>query len=65
MARRREFFEKPTAAIAVLWWIPAGHVPTVEEANERLEHLRANGPTPYGFTFAKLFAPTELAATRD
>ena len=24
----------------VMWWVPAGHRPTVQEAIERLEHLK-------------------------
>lgn len=61
LARRREFFEKPAAAIAVLWWIPAGTVPTVQDAHERLEHFREHGATARGFSFARLFAPAESA----
>lgn len=54
---RRLWFEPPTEAILVLWWIPKGHIPTVEEAKERLEELRANGPSPRGFTFREPFPP--------
>ena len=43
-----------------LWWIPAGHIPTVEEAKAKLEELGRNGPTTSAFTFKKLFdAPAE------
>lgn len=59
--RRREFFEHMDAPYLALWWIPAGHTPTVEEAEERLDHLRARGPTPYAFTFKKRF-PVPSAA---
>ena len=51
MVRRREWFDPPAEAHMVLWWIPAGHVPTVEEALERLAHLRTQGPSPHAFTF--------------
>jgi hypothetical protein len=54
MRRRREWFEK-LDVILVLWWVPAGHVPSVDEALERLEHLREHGPTPYAFTFRTAF----------
>ncbi len=47
--RRREFFERLTDAFTVLWWIPAGHVPSVNEARARLEHLREHGPTEHAF----------------
>ena len=62
MVRRREWFERPTEAMAVLWWIPAGALPTVDEAMSRLEHLRAHGPTPHAFTFSKDFAAPEVSA---
>ena len=40
-----------------LWWVPAGHRPTIDEAIARLEHLRRHGPTPEAFTFRTRFAP--------
>src|SRR4029079_19561698 len=54
MARRREFFHK-LEVFQVLYWIPAGHIPTVNEAIARLDHLRAHGPTPEAFTFKQRF----------
>ena len=57
LRRRREFFETPTEPILCLWWIPEGTIPTVEEALERLAHLRAHGPTPTAFTFRHRFEP--------
>lgn len=60
MRRRREWFERIRAHVA-LWWIPVGHVPTVTEAEQRLEHLREHGPTPYAFTFkARFLADAEI-----
>jgi hypothetical protein len=55
MARRREWFEKPSQAFLVLWWIPAGHVPSIEEALARLEHLRREGPSAHAFTFKQRY----------
>lgn len=57
LARRREWFERMAEAMAVLWWVPAGHRPTVAEAEERLLHLRAHGATPYAFTLRTSFPP--------
>jgi hypothetical protein len=37
--------------------VPEGTVPTVDEAIERLEHLRAHGPTATAFTFRARFEP--------
>jgi hypothetical protein len=57
--RRREWFEAPSEAHLVLWWIPAGHIPSVDEGEERLNHLRANGPTQEAFTFKQRFPRPE------
>ncbi|OIK27684.1 DUF3291 domain-containing protein [Streptomyces malaysiense] len=62
LARRREFFERLQEAVTALWWVPAGHRPAVAEAEDRLLHLRAHGPTPYAFTLRAPFAPGEAAA---
>ncbi|MGW5355243.1 DUF3291 domain-containing protein [Streptomyces sp. NPDC004031] len=59
MRRRREWFERHVEAHQVMWWIPAGHLPTVEEALERLADLRDNGPSPRAFTFAVPYSPAE------
>jgi len=62
MARRREWFEK-LEVLQVLFWIPAGHVPSVAEAMDRLRLLRDNGPSPDAFTFKERYpAPGELGA---
>ena len=51
LRRRREWFEKPSEPIHCLWWVADGAWPTVAEAVERLDHLRAHGPTDRAFTF--------------
>jgi hypothetical protein len=55
MRRRREWFERMTEAYAVLWWVPKNHLPSIEEAKERLYHLQKFGSTPYAFTFKEAF----------
>jgi hypothetical protein len=55
LRRRREWFERMTETITALWWVPAGHLPTVEEGIDRLDHLRAQGPSPEAFTFREGF----------
>lgn len=57
LRRRREWFEVPTEPTTVLWWVPSGHQPSLDEAAERLWHLRANGATPYAFTLRDQFPP--------
>ena len=60
MRERKRWFEKLETYL-VLWWVPAGHQPTVDEAKERLEHLTRHGPTPYAFTFRASFAAADAA----
>jgi hypothetical protein len=62
MKKRREWFERMDQAFLVLWWVPAGHIPSVAEAIERLERLRAQGPTCEAFTFRHAFPPPDAAA---
>jgi hypothetical protein len=62
MKKRREWFERMDQAFLVLWWVPAGHIPSVAEAIERLERLRAHGPTHEAFTFRHAFPPPDAAA---
>jgi hypothetical protein len=57
MRRRREWFERFDGFYLALWWVPAGHRPTVEEAVDRLARLERDGPGPAAFGFAQLFPP--------
>ena len=52
---RRQWFEPIEGPILVLWWVPAGHIPTVSEAQERLQLLKERGPSPDAFTFRAPF----------
>jgi hypothetical protein len=54
---RHLWFEKFEGAYLALWWVPAGHRPSVDEAKQRLAHLEARGPSPFAFTFRELFPP--------
>lgn len=48
---RRSWFDKFDGAMLALWWVEAGHIPTIDEAKERLARLETHGPTPFAFTF--------------
>ena len=57
---RAKWFEKATEPNYCLWWVPAGHVPTVAEGRERLERYQEHGATPYAFWFSQPFPqPTD------
>ncbi|MBL6852860.1 MAG: DUF3291 domain-containing protein [Alphaproteobacteria bacterium] len=53
-ARKHEFFETPKVNTVAMWWVEPGHVPTVAEAKERLDHLNAHGPSDFAFGWADL-----------
>ena len=57
MRMRKEWFHLMKEAYYVLWWIPAGHEPTVEEAKEKLELLQSRGPSSEAFDFKHVFEP--------
>lgn len=57
--KRNEWFEHKEEPWAVLWWVPAGHEPTVEEGEERLRYLAEHGPTQHAFTFKQRFPPPD------
>ncbi len=61
LQRRRQWFQRFDGPYTTLWWVPSGHIPTVEEAKERLEFLRAHGETPYAFSLKKSFPAPEGA----
>jgi hypothetical protein len=61
MKRRREWFSRMADAYLALWWVPAGHVPTVAEAVARLLHLRKYGPSAEVFTFGEAYSAPDAA----
>jgi len=59
---RKQWFEPMEGPILALWWIPAGHIPTVAEAMDRLQHLKEHGPTVHAFTFRSPFAAPDATS---
>jgi len=47
--KKGNWFEAKAAPHFVMWWVPAGYVPTPEEALARLDHLTKNGPSDRAF----------------
>ena len=52
---RGDWFEPMSKPNFVLWWVPVGHIPSVEEARERFTMLWEHGPTAAAFTFHTRF----------
>lgn len=64
IAARHQWFEKLPGPHFALWWIPAGNLPNVTEAKDRLEHLHLHGPSERAFMFHPPFPPPGKPATR-
>ncbi|MEO1198234.1 MAG: DUF3291 domain-containing protein [Pseudomonadota bacterium] len=62
--RRNEWFSKLDGPHFVMWWIEAGHVPDLEEAKARLEHLRVHGPTDQAFGWESLAGASDWMEAR-
>ena len=59
---RQQWFEPLEGPILALWWIPAGQIPTVEDALAKLQVLKERGPSPDAFTFRKPFPSPDAEA---
>lgn len=55
MGQRRQWFDRFDGAYQALWWLPAGTLPTINDALARLWMLDRYGPTPQAFTFKARF----------
>lgn len=55
LQHRHEWFEKFSGVYLALWWVPAGHIPSIDEAKKRIAHLNAHGPTQFAFNFKTTF----------
>jgi hypothetical protein len=65
LRRRSEWFHRVTEATVALWWVAEGHRPTTDEAEERIRHLRAHGPTEVAFNLRTVVAPGGKALAPD
>ena len=52
--RRAEWFSLMEKQHFVMWWVDEGHLPTLEEAKARLDHLDANGDSDFAFGWSHL-----------
>ncbi|ALU42102.1 MULTISPECIES: DUF3291 domain-containing protein [Pseudoalteromonas] len=64
MRRKSEWFHRLPEDTYVLWWIEDNQTPDLNEAKERLEHLRKMGDTAYAFTFKANFTESEAKSLR-
>ncbi|MEX0281663.1 MAG: DUF3291 domain-containing protein [Arenibacterium sp.] len=52
--RRQEWFEVLGEMHFVMWWVPTGHLPSLEEALARLAHLKEHGDSDHAFGWSFL-----------
>lgn len=52
---REAWFDKMPEMHQAVWWVPAGHIPSVAEAKQKLDLLRREGPTDSAFSMSKPF----------
>lgn len=45
LRRRKEWFHSFGQSHTAMWWVPAGHTPTLQEAVDKLSHLQQHGPS--------------------
>jgi hypothetical protein len=62
--KRGNWFIKMATPHFVLWWVEDGHVPTLEEARERLDRLTREGPSEHAFGWEELPDAQALRAQR-
>lgn len=55
MRQRKDWFERFSGVYLAMWWIEPGHIPTIGEAKERLEHLQRHGESEFAFSFTRVF----------
>ena len=55
LRQRAKWFDRGDRSAFVLWWIPAGDLPTIEDTRQRFETLWTKGPAADAFTFRHRF----------
>lgn len=60
MKSGRKWFHKLQHARLVLWWVPVNHMPTLQEAHERLIYLYEKGPSYHAFDLKSSDLPIVL-----
>jgi hypothetical protein len=62
---KKSWMEQLDSPALVLWWVPAGHRPSPQEAQQALARLEQQGSSATAFTFAKPYPLTALLALAD
>ncbi len=60
LKRKKEWFKSMPRMHMAFWYVDEGHLPTPEEAKERLYYLQEHGESPYAFSFKSAFTVNDL-----
>lgn len=60
LRHKQEWIEHFDRAHLALWWVPAGHIPSIAESAERLRSVQEKGATPFAFTFPEFFSESAM-----
>ncbi|MEO7213807.1 DUF3291 domain-containing protein [Mucilaginibacter sp.] len=63
--QRKKWFEQMKDMHMAMWYIPAGYTLTASDGVERLSYLRANGETPYAFTYRSKFTAEDAVEYKN
>ena len=60
LRQRHDWFQQHVKDVYfAMWWVPAGHIPGIDEAKKRLKHLEEHGPSQFAFTVRTIQPPDE------
>ena len=55
---KKEWFNNLQKPHMAMWWIEAGHIPTLQEAKDKLALIEQHGANVEAFNFKELFDPS-------
>ena len=55
LKNKKKWFDMNGPSQFVMWWLPAGQMPTIALAKEKLELVEKNGPSAQAFTFRTFY----------
>ena len=59
LRQKKNWFHHGAEATLALWWIPAGSIPTLEDAESKIRQIRAAGPSSKAFDLSKMYLPEQ------
>ncbi|MFN0194012.1 MAG: DUF3291 domain-containing protein [Aestuariivirga sp.] len=62
--KREQWFALMEKPHMVFWWVPEGHLPSLDEAYARLQDYERNGPSDRAFGWAEVMDAGRLKAQR-